>query len=150
MKKYIGKELVEAEPMTAEDAVKKSYKVNNQEDDGYEITYEDGYKSWIPKEKFDKTYKVADTSLDLMNIEQEELNERYNKIENFVQSKEIDEIKSEESQFLIRIQRWIMNIYLSILSNRIMNEKHNETKFHHTFEEALLGMKSGCRMKRGQ
>ena len=52
--KYIGIKFVNAEPMTAEVVEKKGYRVSNNKCDGYEVTYEDGYKSWCPKDVFEK------------------------------------------------------------------------------------------------
>lgn len=52
--KYIGIKFVNAEPMTADVAEKKGYRVSNNKCDGYEVTYEDGYKSWCPKDVFEK------------------------------------------------------------------------------------------------
>ena len=52
--KYISIKFVDAEPMTAEVAEKKGYRVSGNKDDGYEVTYEDGYKSWCPKDVFEK------------------------------------------------------------------------------------------------
>ncbi len=40
--------------MTAEVAKEKGYRVNNNTGGGYEVTYEDGYKSWCPKDVFEK------------------------------------------------------------------------------------------------
>ena len=37
--KYIGIKFVNAEPMTAEVAEKKGYRVSNNKDDGYEVAY---------------------------------------------------------------------------------------------------------------
>lgn len=52
--KYIGIKFVDAVPMTAEVANEKGYRVNNNTGNGYEVTYEDGYKSWCPKDVFEK------------------------------------------------------------------------------------------------
>lgn len=52
--KYIGIKFVDAAPMTAEVAKEKGYRVNNNIGGGYEVTYEDGYKSWCPKDVFEK------------------------------------------------------------------------------------------------
>lgn len=50
MKKYVGTKEVLAHPMTAKEAVEKGYKVGKHENEnGYEIEYKDGYKSWSPK-----------------------------------------------------------------------------------------------------
>lgn len=62
--KYIGIKFVDAEPMTAEIAEKKGYRVSNNNGDGYEVTYEDGYKSWCPKDVFEKhNYTIKNEEL---------------------------------------------------------------------------------------
>lgn len=61
---YIGTKIVRAEPMTAAKAVEKGYRTRKddggseppQDEDGYEVTYKDGYKSWSPKDVFDDAY----------------------------------------------------------------------------------------------
>lgn len=52
--KYIGIKFVDAEQMNADVAKEKGYRVENNNGEGYEVTYEDGYKSWCPKHVFDK------------------------------------------------------------------------------------------------
>lgn len=49
--KAIGIKMVELIAMCAEEAQHKGYKTNGKEgnDEGYEVTYPDGYKSWCPK-----------------------------------------------------------------------------------------------------
>lgn len=51
---YIGIKFISAVPMTAEVAEEKGYRVSNNKGDGYEVTYDDGYKSWCPKDVFEK------------------------------------------------------------------------------------------------
>lgn len=53
---YIGIKVVDAEPMTAEVAEKKGYRISGNTGDGYEVTYNDGYKSWCPREVFIENY----------------------------------------------------------------------------------------------
>ena len=45
MKKYIGTKIIKAKPESQ----------NNR--DGYAVEYEDGYKSWSPKEAFENAYR---------------------------------------------------------------------------------------------
>lgn len=52
--KYIGIKFVDAEPMNANVAKEKGYRVENNNGEGYEVTDEDGYKYWCPKNVFDK------------------------------------------------------------------------------------------------
>ena len=52
--KYIEIKFVDAVPMFAVDAKAKGYRTNDNGGDGYEVTYEDDYKSWCPKNVFEK------------------------------------------------------------------------------------------------
>lgn len=56
--KAIGIKMVELLAMTAAVALEKGYKTNGKSgsDEGYEVTYPDGYKSWCPKEVADASY----------------------------------------------------------------------------------------------
>ncbi len=63
---YIGVKQVSAVPMTAGEAVDKGYRVGQNGSvippttQGYEVIYEDGYKSWSPKDVFDKAYRCTE------------------------------------------------------------------------------------------
>lgn len=56
--KAIGIKMVDLQPMTANEACIRNYKTNGLDgsQEGYEVTYPDGYKSWCPKEVADKAY----------------------------------------------------------------------------------------------
>ncbi len=65
MEKYLGTKMIEAEPMTrgAFNAVKGvNIPVSDScySDMGYMVVYEDGYKSWSPKDVFEKAYRRID------------------------------------------------------------------------------------------
>lgn len=64
MKQYIETIEVSAQPMTADEAVTKGYIVKLHED-GYEVIYKDGYKSFFQKELFEELFKVVDNSLSM-------------------------------------------------------------------------------------
>lgn len=69
MAKFIGVKMIEAVPMTAEEAIKNHYIVSafSSEKDGYEVTYNDGYKSWCPAKEFEKAYyKLEDPTGDTL------------------------------------------------------------------------------------
>lgn len=65
-KLYIGVKKVIALPMTAREASDKGYRVGQNGSvippttQGYEVIYEDGYKSWSPKDVFDKAYRSTE------------------------------------------------------------------------------------------
>jgi hypothetical protein len=66
MKKYLGVKLISAFPMNSTDAINRGFKVNvdsatiYNKVDGYQVTYEDGYESWSPKDVFEKAYRRID------------------------------------------------------------------------------------------
>jgi len=65
MDKYIGFKMIEAKPMTGEDAAKllnRFIDASNAdaEGNGYLVKYEDGYTSWSPKAQFEKAYTKAE------------------------------------------------------------------------------------------
>lgn len=91
MKKYIGTKHIEAEPMTMGEAYENNLLraggvPNESEKDnaGYHVKYEDGYESWSPSEPFEKAYKVADTPLDRIAIEEYELVDRLEKLDGII------------------------------------------------------------------
>ena len=91
MKKYIGTKQVEAEPMTMGEAYKRNLLQvgrvpNDSEKDnpGFYVRYQDGYESWSPAETFCNAYKLADTPLDRLIIEHQELMDKINKLKEFM------------------------------------------------------------------
>lgn len=68
MSKFIGVKMIEAVPMTAREANGKGHKIGNHsfEEDGYEVTYPDGYKSWSPAKEFEKAYYKLEDLLEIL------------------------------------------------------------------------------------
>ena len=127
MKKYIGTKQVEAEPMTMGEAYKRNLLQtgrvpNDSEKDnpGFYVRYQDGYESWSPAETFCKAYKIADTPLDRMIIEHQELRDKINKLEKFLSSEGFDSL-NYKIQTLLDMQHRIMIEYSLILKERIEN-----------------------------
>lgn len=58
-KAYIGTKIVNAEPMTHDEFKRMQGKQYGDTPDqqGYCVTYEDGYRSWSPKETFERAYR---------------------------------------------------------------------------------------------
>ena len=70
MGKFIGVKLVEAVPMTASEADAKGYSTGKIVDNGvttypnpngYQVIYEDGYKSWCPAVVFESSNRQIDS-----------------------------------------------------------------------------------------
>lgn len=87
MRTYTGTKTVQARRMDAADAKLaganvpgKYFEVGHAEynpgADGYLVIYDGGYRSWSPVKVFEGSYKVAETHVDRMKIELEDLNER--------------------------------------------------------------------------
>lgn len=80
MKFYIGTKTIKAMPMVkseAEKVLNKNLSDIEGGEEGYLIEYEDGYQSQSPKEIFEATYRLADTYVDRLFIEYEELKKTY-------------------------------------------------------------------------
>ena len=125
MKKYIGTKQIEAEPMTMGEAYEKNLlragRVPNESEKdkaGYHTKYEDGYESWSPAEPFEKAYKVADTPLDRMVIEYDELKEKIDKLDVFLDSEKFKTL-DEKVKGLLSSQYHIMIAYSIVLSERM-------------------------------
>ena len=127
MKKYIGTKQVEAEPMTMGEAYKRNLLQtgrvpNDSEKDnpGFYVRYQDGYESWSPAEIFCKAYKLADTPLDRLIIEHQELMDKINKLEKFLSSEGFDSLNYKMRTLLDKQYR-VMIEYSLILKERIEN-----------------------------
>ena len=132
MKKYIGTKQVDAEPMTMGEAYRRNLLQtgrvpNDSEKDnpGFYVRYQDGYESWSPAETFNKAYKLADTPLDRMIIEHQELIDKINKLKEFIfklnfDIKERKEITAQMRTLLDKQYR-VMEEYSLILKERIEN-----------------------------
>lgn len=127
MKKYIGTKQVEAEPMTLGAAFIKGFlqrdRVPSEEEKsqpGYHVKYKDGYESWSPTEPFEEAYKCADSFLDRLTIEREELYEKLSKLRQFIESpKFLEIVKDKYQRQLLSKQESRMSEYLEILDERI-------------------------------
>lgn len=125
MKKYISTKQIEAEPMTMGEAYEKNLlqagRVPNESEKtkaGYHVKYEGGYESWSPAEPFEKAYKVADTPLDRMVIEYDELKEKIDKLDVFLDSEKFKTL-DEKVKGLLSSQYHIMIAYSIVLSERM-------------------------------
>lgn len=121
MKTYIGTKTIKAEPMAkseAEKVLNRSITGASGGEDGYLVEYDDGYKSWSPKETFEKAYRVAETFHDRLKLEAEELRERILRLVTFMLSDEFVglDLKSQE---LLTEQVKTMKNYHTILRLRI-------------------------------
>lgn len=130
MKKYIGTKTIMAKPMAkseAEKVLNRSLADAKGGEDGYLVEYPDGYKSWSPKETFEEAYKVADTYLDRMRIEYDDVKERLLKLYTFQMSEDFRALPKEK-QAKLQAQCGAMSAYVEILGQRIDVAKMEQKK----------------------
>lgn len=137
MKKYIGTKQIEAEPMTMGEAYRRGLlhagrvpSESEKSKDGYYVRYENGYESWSPKDVFEQSYRVADTSLDRLRIERDELHDRYVKAKNYLSSPLAEKQLTPREKGSLAAQVEFMRQYLLCVEERIKYaiEKLNDKK----------------------
>lgn len=155
MEKYIGTKQIEAEPMTMGEAYEKNLlqagRVPNESEKtkaGYHVKYEDGYESWSPAETFEKAYKVADTPLDRMSIEENELDDRMQKLYAFSRGDKFKELDSA-TRAMLSVQYSSMSEYLYVLRLRSTKMVSNDGGcLGMSFGSAIALLKSGFAIRR--
>ena len=159
MKQYTGTKTVKAMPMAMGEAyerklLKEGVRPSECETDkaGYLVEYEGGYQSWSPKSIFDEAYKCADTFLDRLKVEYEELMKRYEKCAAFVDSEKFRKVVKEDCPaFLLSLQRKFMGYYLVILEQRMAIAKGEisiTTLTGMSFGSAIQALKFGLAIRR--
>lgn len=129
LKQYIGTKMVKAEPMAKSAAVAKGWarpSEGNEDVPGYHVQYTnpDGstYDSWSPKEVFEKSYQIAEDFKDRLIIEFNELEDRLNKLNAFLDENDYDKIveKCGTVQTALMLSQYhAMKHYYDILKTRI-------------------------------
>lgn len=127
MKKYIGTKEISAEPMHEVMAIEKGFarpkKDNRPWRAGYHVQYAnpDGsvYDSWSPKDVFEQSYRVADTFLDRLCIERDELHDRYVKAKNYLSSPLAEKQLMPREKGSLAAQVEFMRQYLLCVEERI-------------------------------
>lgn len=126
MKTYIGTKQIQAEPMTMGEAYRRGLlqagRVPNESDKskaGYYVKYDNGYETWLPAAAFEKAYRVADTFLDRLRIERDDLSLHYNKAQDFYYSPKFKGLLGPEEQQAFETQLDLMRKYLAVLDARI-------------------------------
>lgn len=155
MEKYIGTKHIEAEPMTMGEAYKKNLlqagRVPNESEKdnaGYHVKYENGYESWSPAEPFEKVYQVADTPLDRMTIEENELTDRMKKLTSFISGNKFKELDIA-TRAMLTSQYESMREYLAALCMRSTKMESGEGSYtNFSFCVAVNLLKQGFAVRR--
>lgn len=128
MKQYIKvNEKVTAKPMTVKEFYEQTLQsqywemIENGDGDkeGYFIRDDNGYgiPYWTPKDKFEEQYRKADTPLNRMVIELDDLNEKVDKLYIFFNTDKFKELDTE-TQAMLMAQSHIMEEYKGLLVAR--------------------------------
>jgi hypothetical protein len=127
MKQYVGTKTVKAMLMTKGEAYLKGLLragvVPNETEkklEGYNVRYEGGYESWSPKSTFEAAYQPADTPLERMEMEFEELACKIHKLELFLGKEGCEMVAGEGQTCLMKQQLKYMSAYLDVLRSRII------------------------------
>lgn len=118
-KQYTCIKSVMAAPCTRKEAEKIIGRLIREEDcedeDGYLVTYKDGYMSWSPAQAFTDGYVVTDNYIDRMKFELSELRERIVKGMQFY----LQPIRGGDFNYKLREQLEAMSQYADVLIRRI-------------------------------
>lgn len=146
MKKYTGTKTVQAEPMVLgeyinncmSDHIYNPYTTNGSEqhllsDPGYHVVHEDGQSSWSSAEAFEKAYKPSETFIERLEIECDEVEERLNKLRNFMNSDAFERLDFE-NRSLLYCQESEMDEYYLTLCRRLALAKETEEHMDHNYE----------------
>ena len=127
---------IQAKEMFAIEAKENGYRVNdcNNHTPGFEVTYEDGYKSWCPcsiiahnsipsSDKYfipERESNMPDY-INRMHDEFDDLKDKFTKLNDFIKTDKFKQFDLCRQNYL-KLQYTFMEGYLSVLSHRIYDE----------------------------
>jgi hypothetical protein len=149
MNEYLGVKHVKAEPMSANDALAAGYRIGDHKgEDGYVVEYEDGYKSWSPKEVFIKAYKPFDSKETKLLSEYDFAVFNNNCFDSSVVGKGKQKTVSE---FYRDLHKHFLIEYMQAVCDRRSSDIYKEKIFNmcnKSFDFALFALKFGLPIKR--
>lgn len=95
-----------------------SLEAYNKNDDGYLLEFDDGLSTWGPKEYVETKFKKADTFVDRLKIEFDELSDKKDKLNKFFDTDTYKNLSGTE-RTLLQAQFGAMLAYSQILIARI-------------------------------
>lgn len=134
MKTYIGTKTVKAEfctlgnfiNLTGRNPYANSDDMHGMNEEGYLVEYPDGYKSWSPKAVFEAAYKCAESFMDRLLIEVNDLQDKITKLSAFIGTENFYKL-DEENRAMLNVQYHNMLQYIKVLNNRIEYLKNNDS-----------------------
>ena len=136
MKGFTCNKMVKAIPMSlVEYHELRKWAPADEDEPGYLVMYEpdghpnvdgfDGYIFWSPKDTFEKGYQLSDTFTDRLKIEMEDLEEKCEKLEDFLLSSKSESLE-EMHKNLLRIQLSAMFAYYCTVRTRFESSTQSE------------------------
>lgn len=117
--KYIKRSIaIEATQQSEEFTVETLEGTMSGKPGDYLVTGVNGEQYPCDKEIFEKTYVKVDNFIDRLNLEYEELENKYEKLKAFIISSKFGEVPKDQRKMLKK-QKRIMEDYLDILKERI-------------------------------
>ena len=126
MQQFTGTKTVKACKVSrkcAEEIIGRVIKEDCEDEPGYLVQYPDGYTSWSPKKVFEEVYRISETYIDRMKIEQEEVAKRYLDGRKFSFTQKFRDLSESEKKMLLN-QLNEMEAYLYTLGGRISYAEH--------------------------
>lgn len=127
---------IQAKEMFAIDATEKGYRAEgcHNHTPGFEVTYEDGYKSWCPcsviahngipsSDKYfipERESNMPDY-INRMHDEFDDLKDKFVKLQDFIKTNEYKQLDLCRQNYL-KLQYTFMEGYLSVLAHRVYDE----------------------------
>lgn len=129
LKSYTCGKVVKATPMKRGEynKLKGISETSANDEPGYLVMYKpdnhpnhpdfEGYISWSPAKAFEDGYRLSETFTDRLKSEMEDLEEKCQKLEDFIQSGKIEELE-EIHQNLLKTQFYAMAAYYGAVRTR--------------------------------
>ena len=135
LRTYIGTKTIKATPMEAEAAKQHGAQITDETvkknigNDGYLVEYPDGYRSWSPKKSFDEAYRLAESYLDRLRIEHEDLKCRYLRGQEFVYSSEFNHLSEDGTGGIVRTDGFNAQVsFRSCIENQVCRGAGDENE----------------------
>jgi hypothetical protein len=152
MKKYLVRDILEAEPMPMNEYVKLVQKEVDDvpNTDGYHVKYANGKTTWLEKNDFEKNAIPYDDWKERLAVELQDLEEKAIKLEEAFKSHKLNNL-TEANKALLNVQLILMKKYHSILRTRYtLNQNGVQPKnvYSHSFSDALEALREGLPVSR--
>ena len=118
MVEYTCHKTVKAAPMTKAGYAKlREYAEPQKDERGWVVMFEPNHMHWYSDEDFRKDYRLSERFIDRLRNEMNDLQEKINKLEDFIYSDKFDDL-DEPQKGLLKIQMSAMITYYGVVKTR--------------------------------